>query len=173
MAILGHNGSGKTTLLRIISKLEKPTSGSVTYLKPIITTLVFQRNVCFNQSIFKNAEYSLILRREKKEVRIKKVEGALTQVGLIEVKQRNALKLSEGQKRLLGLARALVLEPDLLLLDEPISYLDPDNSKKVISVISEIAKEKTIILTDPNGSNAEKLSTRMIFLRQGKLTEGH
>ena len=113
-------------------------------------------------------EYPLVLRREKKEERKKKVEGALNRVGLLDVQQRSALKLSEGQKRLLGLARALVLEPDLLLLDEPTSYLDPGNVERVISVISEIAKEKTIILTDPNGSNVG-IASRKVTLNQGKV----
>lgn len=99
-----------------------------------------------------------------------KVEDALGRVGLLDVKQRNATKLSEGQKRLLGLARALVIDPDLLLLDEPTSYLDPENAERVVSAISEISKEKTVVITDPNHSNAEKLSKRVVSLSNGRLS---
>ena len=134
--LIGPNGGGKSTFLRICALLEIPDQGTITYfsegravppdleLKRRIT-LVLPKVGVFNTSVFKNVAYGLKLRGQASPSIKGKVLDALDYVGMIHKKDQNALTLSSGETQRLGLARALVLDPEVLFLDEPTASIDP------------------------------------------------
>ncbi len=162
--ILGPNGAGKTTLIRILNLLEPPTEGEIYFDGENIQDMrekwvlrrkmavVFQRPAVFNTSVSKNIAIVLKVRGEKKAVIDKKVAGVLKTFGLRGHAQKNAGALSGGEKQLLAIARAVVIEPDLLLLDEPTSNLDVENTELAWDVIKNTGS--TIIITSPGGQDA-------------------
>ncbi|MGC8938626.1 MAG: ATP-binding cassette domain-containing protein, partial [Thermodesulfovibrio sp.] len=136
--LMGPNGSGKSTLLRICALLENPDSGKVIYSESIKTiennlnlrrriTLLLPNTGVFNTTVFKNVAYGLKVRgMNKKEIKAR-VEKALDFVGLLHKKEQNALTLSSGEVKRMGIARAIVLEPEVLFLDEPTASVDEEN----------------------------------------------
>jgi tungstate transport system ATP-binding protein len=172
-AIVGPNGAGKTTLVRIINLLDAPTSGDV-YFDDISfkeleekwplrrrMAVVFQRPAVFNTSVYTNVAMGLKIREEEKSKIDAKVLGILETVGLAKHKEKNARTLSGGEKQLLALARSVVLEPELLLLDEPMSNLDTANTKIAEEIIKNV--DATVIMTSPREDNAE-IADRIITL---------
>ncbi|MCL4441464.1 MAG: ATP-binding cassette domain-containing protein [Firmicutes bacterium] len=137
-AVIGPSGAGKSTLLRVLNMLQKPTQGSVTYFgNPLpynganslaarrSMSMVFQTPAMFSGNVYDNVALGLRLRDVKtKEVRAK-VFQALETVGLTDLTKRSAATLSGGEAQRIALARALVVNPRVLLLDEPTANLDP------------------------------------------------
>ncbi len=134
ISLIGPSGSGKTTTLRIIAGLESPTAGSVLVNGQDITTLlpnqrdfamVFQHFALFpHLDVFQNVAYGLRIRGMKKAETERQVLPMLERVGLRELAHRNVGELSGGQRQRVGIARALIVKPRLLLLDEPTGSLD-------------------------------------------------
>ncbi len=183
--IIGPNGSGKSTLLRISALLEYPDEGKVIYHDDYKTfednvelyrriTLVFPKGGLFNITVFKNAAYGLKLRRINKGEVEKKVEDALRDVGLWEKRNQNALTLSTGEGQRLALARAMVLNPDVLFLDEPTASLDPRNTSIIEEIISNIKRRymPTIIMVTHNMFQAQRLADSVIFVYEGQIVDG-
>lgn len=162
-AVIGPNGAGKTTLIRILNLLEVPTSGSVYFDGKSIQqvkekwqlrrrmAVVFQRPAVFNTSVYGNVAVGLKVRGEG--AIDEKVRDVLETVGLTKHAQKNARALSGGEKQLLALARAVALEPELLLLDEPTSNLDTDNTAIALDVIKNV--DATVIMASPREADAE------------------
>lgn len=134
-ALLGSSGAGKSTLLRVLGLLERPTAGRVLYdgvgakgrdlsMRRTIAA-VFQKPYLLRGTVGDNAGYGLRLRHVPHRERTRRVAEALERVGLGGWEKRSALTLSGGEAQRVALARALVLQPSFLLLDEPLSYLDP------------------------------------------------
>jgi len=165
LAVIGPNGSGKTTLIRILNLLEAPTTGEIYFNGESLhdtkekwvfrrkMAVVFQRPAVLNTTVYGNVALGLRVRGVKKSALDEKVTQALKLLGLIHLKDRNARALSGGERQLLSIARALVLEPLLLLLDEPTSNLDPENAKLVEEVIRNAGS--TVVITSPEPSAAE------------------
>ena len=134
IAMLGPSGCGKTTMLRMIAGHEEPTSGDifidgrrVNDLSPVErgTTMMFQNFALFpHKNVFKNVEFGLKMRKVDQETRRTKVDEMLKRIGLDEFRYRNPNEISGGQQQRVGLARSLVTEPGVLLLDEPMGSLD-------------------------------------------------
>ncbi len=134
-ALLGTSGAGKSTLLRVLGLLEPPSAGTVLHDGRTIShsdlqarrriAAVFQKPYLLRGTVGNNVEYGLKLRRVPSAERRQRVSAALALVGLEGWEQRSALQLSGGEAQRVALARALVLKPSFLLLDEPLSYLDP------------------------------------------------
>lgn len=180
--LMGANGCGKSTLLRICALLEQPDSGSLIFssgngelqvdhaLRRRIT-LVLPKVGIFNASVSHNIAYGLKIRGVPKQERAERVEKMLEFIGLSHKRNQNALTLSSGEAQRLGIGRALVIEPDLLLLDEPTASIDNKNRKQIEAMILQMkeAGRTTIIMTTHDSSQAERLSSRLIIMKNGKL----
>lgn len=167
--IVGANGSGKTTLLRIINKLETPTAGSVeTGVLQREMVLCFQKPYLFKTTVRKNIGYGLTVRgiRNISE----KVHSIAQRLGLIPIMDRDTHSLSGGELQKVSLARALILEPKLLLLDEPFANLDPQSLEQVIHAVTEMAgKGTTVIISTHILENSFRLSHTIVKLDNGNL----
>ncbi len=180
-ALIGANGSGKTTLLRIIAGLEIPTDGDIRVRGEIsnyrvlrmISTMVFQRAVTFNTSVYDNLAYGLKVRGIGDSEASEKIRQTLRMVGLEEFEKRRARELSGGEQQRVSLARALILEPEILLLDEPTANIDPKNASIIESVISRINREleMTIIMASHNMAQAKQLANKIAALQNGTLVK--
>ena len=185
--IIGPNGSGKSTLVKIISLNERPDSGAVSYYNgesPLPdpfdnialrrkAALVPARAAIFNESVYDNAAYGLRLRKvEKKEIR-ERVMQALQVVGLSDKINSGAHELSSGEAQRLALARALVLGPEALFLDEPTASLDPDNTKIIEDIINTRVKKsgKITVMVTHNLNQAKAFADFVIFMYKGKVLE--
>jgi tungstate transport system ATP-binding protein len=184
LAILGPNGAGKTTLLKIIAGIEKPTSGEIYYEGKKITddypvfirqkcTMVFQKTIVFNTTVYKNISYGLKIRGLPKDEIDAKVREALRLVELEGYEKRPAKRLSGGEQQRVSLARALVLEPDLLLLDEPTANLDPKTTSIIEEAIRHINKElrTTIIVATHNVFQVGDIARNVALMLNGKIVE--
>lgn len=181
-SIMGINGAGKTTLLRIIAGIDKPTSGEFYYNKRLVEndyrkevrrncTMVFQKCVLFKTSVYKNVAYGLKFRGYSgKEIEIK-VREVLKKLRLSGYENRQARSLSGGEQQRVSLARALVLEPELLLLDEPTLNLDPSNTAIVENVIKDLRGETTIVLATNDLYLARNISDTIAHILDGTIIE--
>ena len=193
-AIIGPSGCGKSTLLRCFNRMNDlfpPVryEGSILFAGVDILRsgidlvelrrrvgMVFQRANPFPMSIFQNVAYGprLLGVRSKRELE-QAVEGALQQAALwSEVKDRlnrPALGLSGGQQQRLCIARALAVKPEVLLLDEPASALDPTATAKIEELILEIRSKISVVIVTHNMQQAARISDRTAFLMEGKLVE--
>jgi molybdopterin-binding protein len=182
--IIGPNGAGKTTLLRIVGLLEKPDRGEVFYNNCSSARLrlrektdlrqkigfVFQAPLLLEGSVWRNLTYGLHIR--KRAVDIEHIKEVLREVWLKNKIQLEAKKLSGGEKQRLQLARVMLLEPDLYLLDEPTANLDPLSSRNIEAMITEIARNgKTVVFTTHNLVQARLLGQKFFFLEAGRLVQ--
>ena len=186
-SILGPSGSGKTTLLNIIGGLDKYTSGDL-IINNISTKLykdrdwdayrnyrvgfVFQSyNLISHQSILSNVELALTLSGVSSKERIRRAKEALIKVGLQEHINKKPNQLSGGQMQRVAIARALVNDPDIILADEPTGALDSETSVQIMNLLKEVSKEKLVIMVTHNSELAKEYSTRIIKLKDGKVTD--
>lgn len=185
-ALVGPSGVGKTTLLRIVNLLESPDAGRVLLdgLDSSATpngnmslrrrmAMVLQRPVVFRRTVFENVAYGLRLRGTAREEVARRVETTLALVGLDGLRDKPAPKLSGGQAQRLAFARASVLEPDLLLLDEFTANLDPGNITVLEDAIRVVNRERrtTILIVTHNLFQAKRIAHRVGFLLGGELVE--
>jgi molybdopterin-binding protein len=183
--LVGPNGAGKTTLLRILDLLEDPSSGTVLFdgtqldyhsAKHRLNIrrrigMVFQQTVLFNMNVFDNVAFGLKVKGESDENVRQKVRETLELVQLRSFEQKNALALSGGEAQRVALAQALVIEPELLLLDEPTANLDPRNVSIVEEALSRVNREKrtTMIMATHNMLQAENLAQRVAAFNEGRI----
>jgi tungstate transport system ATP-binding protein len=180
--LMGPNGSGKSTLLRICSLLEPADSGSVRYseneqsLIPDITlrrrmTLVLPRTGAFNTSVINNVAYGLAIRGVPSSIANARAVDALDLVGLRHLARRHAHTLSSGEVQRMGLARALVIGPEVLFLDEPTASVDEENTLIIESVIRSLHRDgrTIVVMTTHDRDQVERLAGRLLVLRQGRI----
>ena len=185
-ALIGPTGAGKTTLLRIIDLLEVPSSGEIYFDGKHIPksgkqrleirrrmSFIHQKPQVFNLSVYDNIACGLRWRGEKKSRVADKVAHILEMVGLEGYKNRNARALSGGEAQRVALASALVLEPEVLLLDEPTANLDPVSTAKIEQLISHVARQRntTMIMATHDMSQGQQLAGRIGVLLEGKLAQ--
>lgn len=182
--LMGPNGSGKSTFLRICALLEMQDSGEIEYLDngtPLAQdlslkrrmTLVLPRTGVFNTTVAKNIAYGLKIRGLAQAAIEHRVMKALTTAGLELKRDQLARTLSSGETQRLGLARALVLEPEVLFLDEPTASIDQENTEIIEAIIQKMKKESrsVVIMTTHDRDQAERLADRMLIIREGKLVD--
>ncbi|MES2940646.1 MAG: phosphate ABC transporter ATP-binding protein [Pseudomonadota bacterium] len=170
IALIGANGCGKSTLLRVVHGLLKPGAGSVLRDGGMRQAMVFQRPFVLRASAMVNVALGVWLRGERWSDAKARALLALGRVGLGEVASRNARFLSGGQQQRLALARAWSLHPDMLLLDEPTSSLDPHAKREVEALMAEFADSgMTLVFASHNLGQVKRLATRVVYLEQGRV----
>ncbi len=187
--IMGLSGSGKSTLVRMINRLIEPTSGSVYIddedvakmskedLREVRRTkanMVFQNFGLFPQrTILQNTEYGLEVRGVSKEERRKKAEAALDNSGLLSVKDQYPNQLSGGMQQRVGLARALANDPEVLLMDEAFSALDPLIRRDMQDDLMDLQErvQKTIIFITHDLNEALRIGDRIALMRDGEVMQ--
>ena len=184
LAVIGANGAGKSTLLRVIGLLERPTSGSVCFSGEAATAqnsftlrrrtaTVLQAPLLLDDTVYSNAALGLKLRGfDRKQIQ-KKLESWLERLGIADIATRSARTLSGGEARRTSLARALVLEPELLLLDEPFSALDTPTRKKLLNDFKEILRlsDAAVVIVTHDVHEAVALAKQIAVLSRGKLVQ--
>jgi len=180
VVLIGVNGAGKTTLMRIIAGLEEANVGDISFNGQsmnakelrMIATMVFQKTVMFNRSVYDNVAFGLKVRKASDQEIAEKVPKALHSVGLTDFEKRNARKTSGGEQQRISLARAFVLNPKILLLDEPTANLDPNSAMIIERAISNRKKEdEIIIMATHNLAQARRLADEIIHIYNGKIVE--
>lgn len=184
-ALLGASGAGKSTLLRILGLLEAPTAGRVfldgspasRHSLPTRRKIaaVFQKPYMLRGTVGHNVAYGLRLRGVSGDERRERVAEVLERVGLSGWERRSALTLSGGEAQRVALARALVLRPSLLLLDEPLSYLDPLLKRDLTAEFARIlaSEQVTTIYVTHDQDEAAVVADRIGVMREGRIvTEG-
>ncbi|MBW1959698.1 MAG: ABC transporter ATP-binding protein [Deltaproteobacteria bacterium] len=180
--LLGPNGSGKTTLIRIISGLILPKAGTVTICGHNIQTdeyrarkslglvLGDERTFYIRLSGAQNLEFFGGLYSLPRSQLKKRIMDALEMVGLEDNAKLQYMRYSTGMRKRLNMARALLHDPQVYLLDEPNSGVDPQSAKKIRDIIFSLKKQnKTILLTTHDMNEAEKMSDRIGYLKNGRL----
>ena len=180
LVLLGANGAGKTTLMRIIAGLEKPEGGKVVFNDKSMTedemrqtsTLVFQKTVMFSRSVYDNLAFGLRIRKIPEFDIKRRIEEALQTVGLTGFEKRKAKKTSGGEQQRISLARAMLLDPKILLLDEPTANLDPNSSRIIERTIdSRKNAEEIIIMATHNLGQAKRLADQIAYMHEGRIIE--
>lgn len=187
IAIIGPSGSGKSTFLRCINRLEEPSEGKIfidgdnilskeTNINKIREKvgMVFQHfNLFPHKNVIKNITLAPIkIKNYSLELAEKKADKLLSKVGLLDKKYAFPNQLSGGQKQRIAIARALAMEPEVMLFDEPTSALDPEMIKEVLDVMIELAREgMTMLIVTHEMGFAKNVATRILFMNDGKILE--
>lgn len=190
VVILGPSGSGKSTLLRCLNYLEVPDKGNITIADLSIdaskitkkdinelrkkSAMVFQSyNLFNNKTVIQNVTEALIVVKKMSKIEAEKIAiDMLTKVGLQDKKDAYPKTLSGGQKQRVSIARAMAINPEVILFDEPTSALDPELVAEVLNVIKNLAKEhRTMIIVTHEMSFAKEVGDRIIFMEGGLVVE--
>lgn len=185
VAIVGPSGSGKSTLLRCINMIEPPTSGLIKYNKYNIMKknidinkyrmnvgMVFQQfNLFSHLTVIENITLVPIkLGLLTKEKAYKKGEKLLNDIGLLNKENEKPINLSGGEQQRVAIVRALMMEPKLLLFDEPTSSLDPQMTREVLELIKKIATTGMNMMIVSHELNfVKEVATRILFIKEGKI----
>ena len=186
VAILGPSGSGKTTLLNIIGGLDKYSNGDLiinekstkrfsdkdwdAYRNHRIGFVFQSYNLIPHQTVLNNVKLALTLSGISKRESIQRAKKALKDVGLSEHINKLPSQLSGGQAQRVAIARALVNDPEILLADEPTGALDSETSIQIMELLRRLAKDKLVIMVTHNPELANEYATRIITLKDGKIT---
>ncbi len=175
--VVGPNGAGKTTLLRLAMGLIQPTAGRATWggradASPDRRAIVFQRPVMLRRSTEANLRYALEAANVPSAEHAARVRELLALVGLANLGDRPARKLSGGEQQRLALARALAKDPQVLFLDEPTASLDPAATKSVEDLIQDVAARgiKVVMSTHDLGE-ARRLAGDVVLMHRGRIVE--
>lgn len=177
-AFIGHNGSGKSTLMRIITRLIEPTQGEVIfyqndkiidYKKVKFGYLSQEFNAFKEFSVYEQLEYFAIMKKINKKVYSNEIKKVLMEVNLWENKDVKCKNLSGGMIRRLGIAQTLLGSPDVIILDEPVVGLDPDERMRFMEIIKSIQLDIPIIFSTHIIDDISSLSPEIIFFKNGQI----
>jgi len=180
IGLLGPNGAGKSTTLRILTGYLKPSSGQIkvkgldvtehpTEVKKMIGYLPESAPLYSEMLVYDYMNYIADLRGLKKPNKADRIKELASLCGIREVMHRPVRSLSKGYKQRVGLAQALMDDPEILVLDEPTSGLDPNQIVEIRSIIREIGKEKTVIFSTHILSEAEAACSRVVIINKGSV----
>ena len=187
VSVLGPSGCGKTTMLNIIGGLDHYTDGDLTIngkstkeykdrdwdaYRNHSVGFVFQTyNLIPHQTVLANVELALTLSGVKKKERRERAVRALERVGLADQIKKKPSELSGGQMQRVAIARAIVNDPDIVLADEPTGALDTETSIQIMEILKEISSDRLVVMVTHNPDLAEKYSTRIVKMLDGKITD--
>ncbi len=177
LGLIGHNGAGKTTLMQMIATLTKPSAGQIFFHdEDIVETPNAIRNclgflpqdfgVYPNLSALEFMQYFAALKGVKDPQRIRHL---LELVNLHDQAHRSAAEFSGGMRRRLGIAQALLNDPEILVVDEPTAGLDPEERLRFRNLLAELGQEKLVIMSTHIVSDVEHIASQLAILRNGKL----
>ena len=184
--VVGPNGSGKTTLLKIAGLLYKPTRGTVlvngvnpwslrsSKLVDLRRKIVYvhEKPILLRGTVYDNIAYGLRIRGRSLDEINKAVERIASELVLTDILGRDARRLSSGQAQLVALARALVLDPEIVLLDEPFAHLDRDKKKLFIKHLDKIASPRRgIVVATHDTYIASRIADRVVLVENKKVVE--
>lgn len=177
-AFIGHNGSGKSTLMRIITGLIEPTQGEVLfyqndkiidYKKVKFGYLSQEFNAFKEFTVYEQLEYFAIMKKINKKVYSNEIKKVLVEVNLWENKDVKCKNLSGGMIRRLGIAQTLLGSPDVIILDEPVVGLDPDERMRFMEIIKSIQLDIPIIFSTHIIDDISSMSPKIIFFKNGRI----
>jgi ABC-2 type transport system ATP-binding protein len=180
VALLGPNGAGKTTILRLLTGLLKPTKGDISFQGQSITTMDLRPYIGYLPQYphfpeWMTAKEFLILSGElsylSKEEATSRAEELGEKMGLKDALKKRIGGFSGGMKQRLGIAQALISSPQLLLLDEPVSSLDPIGRREILTLLETLKEEMTIIFSTHILNDAEEICDDIILLNEGEIIE--
>lgn len=172
--IIGPNGSGKTTLLRVMHGIERVTSGTVTWQHddPSQHAFVFQSPILLRRSVHENLAYPLRLLNVPKAWIAQAVDHWLDRIGLQDVRNSPALRLSGGERQKLAIGRALIRNPQVLFVDEPCANLDGRATRDIEALLQETAAAGTrLVMATHDMGQARRLAQDLVFMLDGKVHE--
>ncbi len=189
LALVGANGSGKSTLLRLLDALCLPSSGTISFEGQPLTgqrlqddgfALPFRRRVglvfqnpdvqLFNPTVFDEIAFAPLQLKWPKEQLISRVEATLELMGISQLRERPPYRLSGGEKKRVALASVIVLEPDVLLLDEPTATLDPRSQGQIIDLLQQWkGSSHTIVTATHQLEIVEDIADRVVVLEEGRI----
>ncbi|SFF82785.1 cell division ATP-binding protein FtsE [Neptunomonas qingdaonensis] len=186
MAFLtGHSGAGKSTLLKLVMLMEQPTAGHIQVGEQILNRLgrhdipylrrsigvVFQNHqLLFDRSVFDNVALPLNICGYSPEDAARRVRAALDKVGLLDREKMNPMALSSGEQQRVGIARAIVHKPKVLLADEPTGNLDPQLSAEIMRLFEQFNRVgTTVLIASHDLSLISSMRHRMLTLKSGRL----
>lgn len=186
--LTGHSGAGKSTLLKLIMMMERASSGQVIvdglnlsecsrrqipYHRRKIGVVFQDHQLLFDRSVFDNVALPLVIAGFDHRETTRRVRAALDKVGLLDKEKQNPMTLSGGQQQRIGIARAVVHRPAILLADEPTGNLDPELSAEIMHLFEQFNRVGvTILLASHDLSLLATLEHRMITLSEGMLVQG-
>ena len=175
--VMGPNGSGKTSLLRVMNGLEKMQSGEIIWHTQSHSlrgnrSLVFQSPVLMRRNVIENVAYPQLLRGETREIAYGRARRVMQNLGLGTHENLMAHNLSGGEKQKMALARALIVEPQVLFLDEPTANIDDQSTLQIENMLCQIADKGTcVIMASHDRAQAKRIAESIVFIHQGKVLE--
>lgn len=178
--IIGPNGAGKSTMLKIIGNLEELHSGDILYDEKALSTEILkkmtyltQKPYLFSTTVFNNIAYPLKFRKYKRSDIDYLVNKTMKEFQIEDLSQQLATSLSGGEAQKVALARALVFQPELLLLDEPTANIDPNSIEQIEKIILKNNREKntTILFITHNVGQAKRICEEIVFVDKGRIIE--
>jgi cell division transport system ATP-binding protein len=185
--VTGHSGAGKSTLLKLISLAERPTRGQITvnhadlarvrrggiaHLRRGVGMVFQDHRLLMDRSVFDNVALPLLITGTAREEIGKRVRAALDKVGLLAREKSNPLALSTGEQQRVGIARAIVAKPPLIIADEPTGNLDPQLSLEIMGLFAEFgAVGTTVLIATHDLLLLKRLRKRVLVLDHGRLVD--
>jgi cell division transport system ATP-binding protein len=186
MAFLtGHSGAGKSTLLKLITLMEKPTRGQVTingvnlsrvrdskipYVRRDIGVIFQNHKLLFDRTVFDNVALPLIIASYPPREIGRRVRAALDKVGLLSKEKQYPIMLSGGEQQRVGIARAIVNKPPIVLADEPTGNLDPELSAEIMNIFAQFNQVGvTVLIATHDLSLIAKMDYRTLVLKDGQM----
>ena len=184
--LIGPNGAGKTSLLHLLAFLDQPSSGRMNFLDKEVTfvknqlyalrrqvVLLDQTPIMFTGSVRQNVEFGLQVRKVANKERRQRIEDALELVGMERFIENDARRLSGGETKRVALARALVVQPEVLLCDEPTANVDNENQEIILKILEKINQEHntSIIFSTHYLAQGQRLAHQTLLLQNGQLSD--
>jgi cell division transport system ATP-binding protein len=185
--LTGHSGAGKSTLLKLIALIERPTRGQVIiggqnltrmparripYLRRQVGMIFQNHRLLFDRTVFDNVALPLVIAGHRHQDIGRRVRAALDKVGLLSKERLYPITLSAGEQQRVGIARAVVNKPPLLLADEPTGNLDPDLSREIMGLFEQFSQVGvSVLIASHDLELISRLPYRLLTLKQGRLPD--